>query len=83
MLEEIVARQPPSAGEPAGSDRLPAIAVSLNRLFLGGLLPSRARFRFTGHRQRCTNPNPTFSCDAASHWSCPPSPGVISTLRTG
>ena len=39
MLEEMVARQPPSAGEPAGSDRLP---VSLNRLFLGGLLPSRA-----------------------------------------
>jgi hypothetical protein len=24
------------------------IAVSFHRLFLGGLLPSRARFRFTG-----------------------------------
>ena len=52
MLEEMVARQPPSAGSrpvPTGSR---SIAVSLNRLFLGGLLPSRARFRFTGHRQQ-------------------------------
>jgi hypothetical protein len=26
------------------------IAVSFHRLFLGGLLPSRARFRFAGYR---------------------------------
>jgi gamma-glutamyltranspeptidase len=31
-------------------DSRPSEWVS-NRLFLGGLLPSRARFRFTGHRQ--------------------------------
>jgi hypothetical protein len=31
------------------------IAVSFHRLFLGGLLPSRARFRFAGycHGMRC------------------------------
>ncbi len=51
MLEEMWAWQPPTAGGrpvPIGSR---SIAVSLNRLFLGGLLPSRARFRFAGHRQ--------------------------------
>jgi hypothetical protein len=39
--------------EPARSDRLRSIAVSLQPAiprFLGGLLPSKARFRFTGHR---------------------------------
>ena len=82
MLAEMLGncRVPGSRPVPTGSR---SIAVSLNWLFLGGLLPSRARFRFTGHRQCSTNPNPTFSCDAASRWSCPPSPGVISTLRTG
>jgi hypothetical protein len=31
MLDEMVARQPPSGGEPASLDRLPSIGVSLQR----------------------------------------------------
>ena len=38
--------------EPTRSDQLPIHRSEVsNRLFLGGLLPSRARFRFTSHRQ--------------------------------
>lgn len=45
---------------PGGSDRqgsLPPIivAMSFNRLFLGGLLSSRARLRFTGCHSFCNN----------------------------
>jgi hypothetical protein len=51
MLKEMAAWQSPNTGSrpvPIGSR---SIGVSPNRLFLGGLLPSRARFRFTGCRQ--------------------------------
>ena len=50
MLEEMVLGNRRVAGT-GQFGRLPSIGVSSNRLFLGGLLPSRARFRFTGHRQ--------------------------------
>ena len=43
--------------EPTRSDRLPVHRSEFsNRLFLGGLLPSRARFRFTGHRHSSSIP---------------------------
>jgi hypothetical protein len=53
---EMVAWQPPGAGQlrsaPGSSE-----CVS-NRLFLGGLLPSRAPFRFTSHTIRfCRSPS--------------------------
>lgn len=34
------------------------IAVSFHRLFLGGLLPSRARFRFAGSQSICLQSKP-------------------------
>jgi hypothetical protein len=39
---------PNEEGQHDRSRRPPLIAVSFRRLFLGGLLPSRARFRFAG-----------------------------------
>ena len=53
------AQMPPPDGRPrcraigrdGRSTPCPSSAMSSGRLFLGGLLPSRARFRFTGHRQ--------------------------------
>jgi hypothetical protein len=51
MLEEMEAWQPPGARSrpvPIGSRHPECVS---NRLFLGGLLPSRARFRFAAHRQ--------------------------------
>lgn len=61
-----------------------------NRLFLGGLLPSRARFRFTGHRHsssiptRRGNPNALLNSPAEmqpkSRSSCPSGTRVSSLL---
>jgi hypothetical protein len=44
MLEEMGSLAIAEWREPACSDRLPSIGMSLQRLFLGGLLPSRTRF---------------------------------------
>ena len=55
--------------EPVRSDRLSGPSASgSNRLFLGELLPSRARFRFTGHRQsiKCAAATQPQGCSRAS-----------------
>jgi hypothetical protein len=88
MLEEMVAWQPPSGGNrPVLIGSRPSEWVS-NRLFLGGLLPSRPRFRFTGHQQYWLNPDPARQSNALLNLavrvhSCPPPSSVISTLHAG
>src|SRR5262245_4453569 len=74
-----MAQEPTHAIRPA-SCRCRPIAVSFHRLFLGGLLPSRARFRFAGYahgirsiltRQAHANSHTERSpLDSAAHISC-------------
>ena len=88
MLEEIVGLATAECREPASSDRLPSIGVSLQPA-----IPRRV-----GHRQYKLNPDPARQSNAMLNlaawvaWSRPPSaakgvsfllctPGDISTLR--
>jgi hypothetical protein len=72
---------PNEEGQHDRSRRPPLIAVSFRRLFLGGLLPSRARFRFAGSlpirlhmkvaQSRVANLSPNFRVSVEG---CTPSP---------